>query len=74
MQDLQALIPSLLTLCREAGEVICDHYHAPGASEYEAKGDDSPLTRADLDSHALLQAALEALEFGWSGHQPSFRN
>ena len=34
----------------------------PGAAEYESKGDDSPLTRADLDSHALLQAGLRALE------------
>ena len=62
VKDLQGLVTPLLELCRAAGEVICGHYHAPGASEYEAKGDDSPLTRADLDSHALLQAGLQQLD------------
>ena len=61
MQDLSNLIPPLLELCREAGERICHHYHAPGADEYQAKGDDSPLTRADIDSHTCLAAGLAAL-------------
>ena len=59
--DLQSYVAPLLQLCREAGDVICGHYNAPGADQFEAKGDDSPLTRADLDSHALLQAGLTAL-------------
>ncbi len=62
MQDLQALVPPLLQLCREAGDAICAHYHSPDATQYEAKRDDSPLTRADLDSHALLQSGLTALQ------------
>lgn len=62
MQDLQKLVFPLLDICRKAGEVICGHYHAPGASEFEAKGDDSPLTRADLDSHSLLLAGLLGLD------------
>lgn len=62
VQDLQGLVIPLLQLCREAGDVICGHYHAPGANAFEAKGDDSPLTRADLDSHALLQAGLKQLD------------
>lgn len=61
VNQLPELIPGLLELCREAGERICDHYHAPGADEFQAKGDDSPLTRADLDSHACLKTGLEAL-------------
>jgi 3'(2'), 5'-bisphosphate nucleotidase len=61
LSDLQALVTPLLQLCREAGAIICSHYHAPGADRYEAKGDDSPLTRADLDSHATLQAGLQAM-------------
>ncbi len=61
-QDLQALVPPLLSLCREAGDAIHTLYHAPGADQYEAKGDDSPLTRADLRSHALLRRGLAALE------------
>jgi 3'(2'), 5'-bisphosphate nucleotidase len=62
VQDLRSLVKPLLGLCREAGEVICGHYHAPGEARYEIKADDSPLTRADLESHALLQAGLRALD------------
>ena len=61
VRDLPALIPSLLELCREAGDIICEHYHAPGADQFQSKGDDTPLTQADLASHALLQAGLQAL-------------
>ncbi len=61
-QDLQRWVFPLLTLCRQAGEIICEYYHAPEAHAYEAKGDDSPLTRADLASHAVLQAGLYALD------------
>ncbi len=41
--------------------MICEHYHAPGAGRFESKSDDSPLTQADLASHAVLQAGLMAL-------------
>jgi 3'(2'), 5'-bisphosphate nucleotidase len=58
---LQSLVLPLLGLCRQAGDAILGHYHAPGADEYRAKGDDSPLTRADLDSHAILKAGLAGL-------------
>ncbi len=61
-QDLQSLVSPLLALCREAGEAICAQYHAPGADQYESKGDDSPLTRADLVSHATLRRGLAALD------------
>jgi len=63
-QELQRWILPLLQLCREAGEVICEHYDAPGAHVFEPKGDDSPLTRADLASHAVLQLGLQALAPG----------
>jgi 3'(2'), 5'-bisphosphate nucleotidase len=59
--NLQALVKPLVELARRAGDVICDHYGSPHAGEFEAKGDDSPLTRADMDSHAILQTGLEAL-------------
>jgi 3'(2'), 5'-bisphosphate nucleotidase len=62
MESLENLVPRLLELCHEAGTLICAHYHAPGADRFESKGDDSPLTRADLDSHACLQRGLLALE------------
>lgn len=62
MQDLKSLVVPLLEICRRAGEAICSHYDAPEAAEFEAKGDDSPLTRADLDSHDILQETLAALQ------------
>ena len=65
MQDLIPLVPRLLDLCREAGEVICRHYHAPGEVEVQSKTDDSPLTRADLDSHVILRDGLQALTTHW---------
>ena len=62
LQDLRHWVPPLLKLCLNAGEAICAHYHAPTAGDYEAKEDDSPLTRADLASHAILQTGLTALD------------
>lgn len=59
--DLQTLIEPLLELSRTAGVTICQHYYSPEAAHYEEKGDDSPLTRADLDSHAILTAGLQNL-------------
>lgn len=61
MHELKGLVKPLLRLCRQAGELVCSYYHAPGAGRYESKDDDSPLTRADLESHTLLEAGLQAL-------------
>ncbi|MDX1733843.1 MAG: 3'(2'),5'-bisphosphate nucleotidase CysQ [Halioglobus sp.] len=62
MRDLQELVAPLLELCVAAGDVICEHYHAPGADRFEAKGDDSPLTHADLASDRILQQGLARLQ------------
>ncbi len=59
--DLPSLVPPLLDMCSRAGALICRHYHAPGDAGVRAKGDDSPLTQADLDSHHLLLRELAAL-------------
>lgn len=61
VRDLTHLVTPLLELCREAGELICGHYHAPGVTEFESKEDASPVTQADLESHALLQVGLRTL-------------
>lgn len=58
---LENLVPPLLALCARAGALIEARYHAPGADRFRAKGDDSPLTHADMDSHHCLQAGLAAL-------------
>ena len=62
MQELASLVEPLLELCREAGVLICRHYHAPGTTDFEYKDDRSPLTLADTESNVLLQAGLAALE------------
>jgi len=59
--NLRDLVSPLLRLCFEAGELICQHYHAPGDSGLSAKADDSPLTHADLDSHVHLRDGLAQL-------------
>ncbi|GAB5453652.1 MAG: 3'(2'),5'-bisphosphate nucleotidase CysQ [Halioglobus sp.] len=61
MSELQSLVYQLLDICAEAGEAICRLYHSPEAGEYRSKGDESPLTQADLAAHRILQAGLEAL-------------
>lgn len=62
MPDLQTFINPLLELSLVAGETICQHYHSAEAAEYEDKGDATPLTQADLDSHAILTAGLRDLD------------
>jgi len=61
-RDLQYWVQPLLSLCLAAGEAIREYYEAPTAGDYEAKHDDSPLTHADLASHEILLAGLNALD------------
>ena len=63
--ELASLIVPLLDLCDSAGNAILSHYASARAGEYEAKHDDSPLTRADTDSHIILDAGLMALAPQW---------
>ena len=53
------LLPAVTGLAREAGEKILAIYDTEFA--VEQKGDDSPLTAADLASHGALCAGLAAL-------------
>jgi len=55
----------LLDLCDTAGNAILSHYGSAQAGEFQAKHDDSPLTRADTDSHVILDAGLNALASQW---------
>ena len=61
MQKLDSLVAPLIDLCRLAGEAICGHYHSSSAGEYEAKDDQSPLTKADILSHSILVQGLDSL-------------
>lgn len=48
-------------LVREAGAAILEIYGRPGTVEVSSKGDDSPLTEADLAAHHVLVSGLAGL-------------
>jgi 3'(2'), 5'-bisphosphate nucleotidase len=54
-------LDALLALCAGAAEVVRREYRGAAAQQFRAKEDDSPLTRADLASHAHLSTGLLAL-------------
>ncbi len=56
------MIDPVAHLCRRAGAAILEVYETD--FDVEHKDDDSPLTRADLASHRLLDAGLQALTPG----------
>jgi 3'(2'), 5'-bisphosphate nucleotidase len=50
------------TIARQAGDAILDIYNNEDDFGVEIKGDDSPLTRADKASNAVICAGLENLD------------
>jgi len=62
--DLPKLANALVPLAAQAATAILDIYDDPTRFATEAKGDGSPLTRADLASHELLTRGLRALSPG----------
>lgn len=61
MQKLQSLVFPLLSLCVKAGDVITEHYAQTLPTSYSTKKDATPLTQADLASHALIETGLRGL-------------
>lgn len=57
--ELESLMPQLQDIARRAGDAILDVYS--GDFSVTRKEDDSPLTRADLASHVIIQQALQDL-------------
>ncbi|QKT04996.1 3'(2'),5'-bisphosphate nucleotidase CysQ [Ectothiorhodospiraceae bacterium 2226] len=57
--DLNGLLPEVVALAREAGERILEVYETD--FEVQIKGDDSPLTHADLAAHRTIVGGLRAL-------------
>jgi 3'(2'), 5'-bisphosphate nucleotidase len=57
--DLQALVEPIVAMAEDAGNAILEVY----ATDFDVqnKVDESPLTQADLASHRLIVAGLEAL-------------
>ena len=54
--DYLSLARSLEKPVREAGQAILDIYHQ--GSDVQIKGDGSPVTKADLESEAILLPAI----------------
>jgi 3'(2'), 5'-bisphosphate nucleotidase len=60
MYALATLLPEILALSHRAGEAILKVYQSDDFS-VERKGDDSPLTAADLAAHGVIMQGLQAL-------------
>ncbi|GAA5315057.1 MAG: 3'(2'),5'-bisphosphate nucleotidase CysQ [Candidatus Pelagadaptatus aseana] len=58
---MQQLLNPVVELCREAGQAILDVYHGGADMGLQTKADDSPVTRADLNAHNILEPGLEKL-------------
>jgi len=61
MSDLSALLPHLEVICMDAGEAILEVYHSKQAIEVDTKSDDSPVTKADLAAHKIIETGLKQL-------------
>ncbi len=61
---LSDLLNPVVDICVGAGEAILEIYNSDdfvNATDVQTKGDDSPLTKADLAAHKHIVAALEKL-------------
>ncbi|MCP3956307.1 MAG: 3'(2'),5'-bisphosphate nucleotidase CysQ [bacterium] len=59
--DVETLLGGAREIAREAGEAILEVYHGAEDPGVTTKSDDSPLTRADLESHRVIAAGLARL-------------
>jgi len=57
----EALCQHVIQLARQAGAEILRVYHQAEGFAVDAKGDDSPVTAADLAAHHILKPGLERL-------------
>ena len=61
MHKLIDLISPLKTIVEDAGNAILEVYNADQPIEVDSKADDSPVTKADLAAHKVIEAGLSAL-------------
>ena len=59
--SLGSLLPEVVKVAEKAGEAILDIY-AKGDYETKYKEDNSPLTRADMESHNIILDAMKGLD------------
>lgn len=50
----------VVALCQQAGQAILEIYQDGGDFQVQAKADDSPLTRADLAAHQILDGGFNS--------------
>ncbi|MFT6916274.1 MAG: 3'(2'), 5'-bisphosphate nucleotidase [Motiliproteus sp.] len=56
-----SLLPHLMLIAREAGDVILNIYNRAEPLQIDQKSDNSPVTEADLAAHQLICASLARL-------------
>ena len=61
---VEGLIPEVLRVARAAGRCVMGIYEQ-AHMQVQRKADQSPVTEADIASHACLVRGLEALRAGW---------
>ena len=52
----------MMVIAKHAGEAIMDVYENADDFEITQKGDESPLTKADIAAHEVIVAGLQALD------------
>lgn len=58
MSDLRELFPALERIVREAGQAILLVYNEEAPLDIETKSDDSPVTKADIAAHKIIEKGL----------------
>ena len=53
---------AIVTIALRAGEAILEVYNSPNAPQVLTKGDDSPLTEADIAAHEVIVKGLGIMD------------
>lgn len=62
MEITRQLLDQVIDIAHLAGQAILDVYHDKEGFDTKTKADNSPVTRADLAAHAIIDPALAALD------------
>jgi len=62
MTDLAGFLEPLKQIVHLAGEAILEVYDSPEPIDVSSKSDDSPVTKADLAAHKIIDAGLKSLD------------
>lgn len=56
------MLKEIIGVAQKAGEAILEYYHQEDDIEVTKKGDNSPLTKADLAAHKIIVEALKKMD------------